>query len=90
MWGNFTYLRLFTAIILCAAMDLSIVLAASEFGPQPWTNLETTYTIIQYKSEADLQRFHEQVDFGPGAWNKSSTFSTIPQSEINKNAGAES
>ena len=84
MFFNSKYIIVFFALILCVAIDHSMALADSGFGQKPWTQLETKYTIIKYKSNDDLLRFHNEIDFGPGSWNRSSTFSSIPESEVQK------
>ena len=76
------YSAIFSLLILCFAFDLSRALADSEFAEEPWTEIETEYTIIRYKSDDDLIKFHESINYGPGSLNRTSTFSNIPPSEI--------
>ncbi len=79
---NRKYVTAVSILIACIVLDFSGVLAESGFGPKPWKELQTNHTIIRYKSEDDLLKFHKSVKYGSSRWNRSSTFSTLPISEI--------
>ena len=72
---------IFTVIIICLAPIFLIVpsmaAAGSDFGQKPWIQVETKHTIIRYKSDRDLLKFHKSVDYGPSLWNRTSYFSII-------------
>lgn len=76
------YPAVFAILALCFVLDLSGVLADSQFAQEPWTELETEYTIVRYKSDDDLLRFHSSVKYGPGRFNRTSTFSSTHMSEV--------
>ena len=79
---------IFTVIIICLAPIFLIVpsmaAAGSDFGQKPWIQVETKHTIIRYKSDRDLLKFHKSVDYGPSLWNRTSSFSSIPVSEVKR------
>jgi hypothetical protein len=80
IWRNCS--AILSLLIICCAFDLSRALADSTFEEQPWIEIETESTIIRYKSDGDLIRFHESVKYGPGNLNRTSTFSSLPPSEV--------
>jgi len=57
-------------------------MAGDDFAKTPWIQIETTHTIIQYKTEEDLILFHRSVDYGPGKWNRSPVFSSLTLPEV--------
>lgn len=56
--------------------------AGSDYGSKPWTDLPTRHTILKYKSDEDLLRFHKAIDYGPGKWNRGGSFSSVSRQEL--------
>ena len=45
-----------------------------------WKSLSTKHTILRFQSQADLQKFHNKINFGPSEWGFSRFFSsTAPE-----------
>ncbi|MCP4671681.1 MAG: hypothetical protein GY857_10280 [Desulfobacula sp.] len=73
---------LFYTLLFFSAINLSTAMAGSQFGSKPWTKLSTGHTIIKYKSDDVLKKFHRSIKYGRSAWNRSGTFSSMSQSEL--------
>lgn len=41
-----------------------------------WKSLSTKHTILHFQSQADLQRFHNKIKFGPSQWGFSRLFTS--------------
>lgn len=76
------YSAFLAVLVFCFVLDPAGALADSQFAQQPWTELETEHTIVRYKSDDDLLRFHSSVKYGPGRFNRTSAFSSIPMAEV--------
>ncbi len=73
---------LFYILLFWTGINVSTVLAGSEYGSKPWTSLATKHTIIKYKSDDTLLKFHKSIKYGRSDWNRSGVFSTIARSEL--------
>lgn len=84
MFVNRKKLALFTVMVICFAFDFSMAAAESDFRQKSWTKIETKHTIIRYKSDQDLLKFHKSVKYGHDLWNRFSSFHVIPVSEVKR------
>jgi len=71
-------------VTIIAVVFLFVFNIPTSLADQLWREIETKHTIIRYKTDQDLLKFHKSIKYGLAEWNKSPTWSTLSNAEIQK------